>query len=43
MRGIMNPEQRTEGKQFEDGVNNLTNLVMGASVFIFHIIKEFSA
>ena len=36
--GMINPEQRTEGKQF--GVNNLRNLVMGASVYIFHIIKK---
>lgn len=32
--GMMNSEQRTEGKEFEDGVKNLTNLVMEASVCI---------
>lgn len=29
--GMMNSEQRTEGKEFEEGVKNLTNLVMEAS------------
>ena len=38
--GMMNSEQRTEGKQFEDGVKNLTNLVMGASVCILNIIRR---
>lgn len=34
--GMMNSEQRTEGKEFEEGVTNLTNLVMEAGVGIFH-------
>ena len=32
---MMNNEKMSEGKKFEEGVENLTNLVMEASVCIF--------
>ena len=33
--GMMNTHQRTEGKEFEEGVKKTTNLVMEASVCVF--------
>ncbi len=41
--GMMNTEQMTEGKEFEEGVKNLTQQVMKASVCLFLTNERFPA